>query len=106
MQWIILILLISQAILPYFLIVIVLIFQTNVYGDGFIIPQPGINISVKYHHVDVTIADQVALTEVDQVFVNDSDINNIEAVYVFPLPKGATFSDFSMYVDGVGNGFV
>ena len=55
----------------YLLIVFVLVFQANLYGDGFIIPQPGINISVKYHHVNVTITDQIALTVIDQVFVND-----------------------------------
>ena len=84
----------------YPLIVFVLAFQANLYGDGFIIPQPEINISVKYHHVNVTITDQIASTVVDQVFVNDSDIDSIEAVYIFPLPKGAAFSDFSMFVDG------
>ena len=85
----------------YLLIVFVLIFQAHLYGDGFLIPQPGINISVKYHHVNVSITDQIALTEIDQVFVNNSDIDGVEAVYIFPLPKGAAFSDFSMFVDGV-----
>ncbi|MBN2012056.1 VWA domain-containing protein [candidate division KSB1 bacterium] len=80
--------------------VFLLVFHTAVYGDGFIVPQSGINISVKYHHVNVTITDQVAFTEVDQVFVNDSDMDNQEAIYVFPLPKGASFTDFSMIVDG------
>jgi len=38
-------------------------------ADGFIIPEPGINMAVKYHHVTVTIQNQVAHTEVDQVFL-------------------------------------
>ncbi len=51
-------------------------------ADGIIVPQPPIDrptlpwrnipISVKYHHVDVTIKDQVATTHVDQVFVNNA----------------------------------
>ncbi len=84
----------------YLFIIFVFILQVNLYGDGFIIPQPGINISVKYHHVTVEIKDQIASTIIDQVFVNDSGTDNMEAVYVLPLPKGAAFSDFSMFVDG------
>jgi len=69
-------------------------------ADGFIIPEPGINMAVKYHHVTVTIQNQVAHTEIDQVFINDTDIDSVEAIYVFPLPEGATFSDFTLFVDG------
>ena len=58
-----------------------------------------VNISVKYHHVNVDIDDQVAHTEIDQVFINDSDINNLEAIYIFPLPKGVALDHFSMFVD-------
>ena len=84
----------------YILTIFIFVFQVNLYADGFIIPQPGNNISVKYHHVNVEISNQTALTTIDQVFINDSDTDNIEAVYVFPLPKGAAVSDFSMFVDG------
>src|SRR5512135_129412 len=48
-------------------------------ADGIIIPHPppgrppipwrDIPLSIKYHHVDVTIENQVATTRVDQVFV-------------------------------------
>lgn len=71
-----------------------------VLADGIIIPPPGVNIAVKYHRVTVNILDQVATTEVDQVFINDSDIGNVEGIYIFPIPEGATFTDFSMYVNG------
>ena len=45
-------------------------------ADGFIVPHPPRPgdavppLSVKYHHVIVEIADQVAKTSVDQVFLN------------------------------------
>jgi Ca-activated chloride channel family protein len=56
-------------------------------------------LSIKYHRVTVTIQDQVATTHVDQVFVNDADIA-VEGTYIFPLPEGATISEFAMWVEG------
>jgi len=77
------------------------------YADGIIIPDPppGVplievpNLSIKYHRVKVTIDNQVATTEIDQVFVNDSNWE-LEGTYIFPLPEEATISDFAMWVDG------
>jgi Ca-activated chloride channel family protein len=82
-------------------------------ADGIIIPDPPICLdcpeppppepvwlTIEYHHVDVTIQDQVAVTHVDQVFVNESRWQ-IEGTYVFPLPHDAAVSDFAMWVDGV-----
>jgi len=77
-----------------------LAFSAMVFADGIIIPPPGVNISVKYHHVTVEIKDQIAQTEIDQVFLNDTDIDSVEGIYIFPLPKDASFSSFSMFVDG------
>lgn len=79
--------------------VCILLSPFMVLADGFIIPPMGANIAVKYHHVTVNISNQIAITEIDQVFINDSDMDNIEGIYVFPLPKGATFSNFSLFVD-------
>lgn len=78
----------------------ILLTSITVLGDGILIPPVGVNIAVKYHHVTVNINSQIAYTEIDQVFLNDSDVDSIEAFYVFPLPEGATFNDFSMFVDG------
>jgi len=71
-------------------------------ADGFIIPnpRPGQDIpplSVKYHHVKVEIINQVAKTSIDQVFVNHFG-RDIEGTYIFPVPEGASVSDFAMYV--------
>jgi Ca-activated chloride channel homolog len=63
-------------------------------------PQPVIPyLTVRNHHVEVTIRDQVATTRVDQVFVNESEWS-LEGTYVFPLPEEAAISEFSMWVDG------
>jgi Ca-activated chloride channel family protein len=93
-------------------IAIVLTGPKAVHADGIIIPDPPICVdcpeppppepiwlTVKYHHVDVTIQDQVAVTRVDQVFLNQSKWQ-IEGTYVFPLPTDAAISDFAMWVDG------
>ncbi len=56
-------------------------------------------LCVVYHHVEVTIEDQVATTRIDQVFRNDSDLT-VEGTYIFPLPEEAAIERFVMYVDG------
>ncbi len=71
-------------------------------ADGFIIPdrrpgEPMPPLSVKYHHVKVEIVGQVAKTSVDQVFINHSG-RDIEGTYIFPVPEGASVSDFAMYI--------
>lgn len=76
-------------------------------ADGLIIPVPPPDIppdrvpylTVRYHHVTVTIDGQVATTHVDQVFVNEASYE-VEGTYIFPLPEEAAIGEFSMWVDG------
>ena len=77
-------------------------------ADGIIIPHPppdqpipwrDIPLAIKYHRVDETIADQVATTKVDQVFVNEASFP-VEGTYIFPLPEDAAIASFDMWVDG------
>src|SRR5579872_3434848 len=51
------------------------------------------------HHVNISIDDQVAITKVEQTFRNHTD-RQLEATYIFPVPKGASVRKFSMWVDG------
>lgn len=77
-----------------------------VQADGLIVvhpPRPGVRpipLAVKYHHVDVTIDDQIATTTVDQVFVNPNNMQ-LEGTYIFPLPDNAVVSRMSMWINGV-----
>lgn len=85
-------------------LVLALLAARPVYADGIVIVDPPLPdippyLAVKYHHVQVTIDDQVATTHVDQVFVNESR-QQVEGTYTFPLPEGATIQDFAMWVDG------
>ena len=43
------------------------------------------------------IVGQVAKTSVDQVFINHFG-RDIEGTYIFPVPEGASVSDFAMYI--------
>lgn len=67
-------------------------------------PEPPIwhfdGLRIAYQRVNVTIADQVAVTHIDQLFVNDNDWM-LEGTYLFPLPAGAAVSQLTMWVDGV-----
>jgi Ca-activated chloride channel homolog len=70
---------------------------TVVPDSGVTIPQ---DVTIAYQRVNVTIANQVATTHIDQLFVNNNDWL-AEGTYLFPLPEGATVSQLTMWVDGV-----
>lgn len=75
-------------------------------ADGILIPGPPERpepevpwFTIKYHHVDVEVRDQVATTVIDQVFVNESN-REVEATYIFPLPPNSVVQDFAVEADG------
>ncbi len=71
-----------------------------IHADGIIIPDPPFEpLAIKYHRVQVDIDDQTAHTDIDQVFLNPQPWD-VEGTYIFPLPRDASFSAFSMHVDG------
>jgi len=51
------------------------------------------------HHVSIAIEDQVAITTIEQTFRNHTD-RELEATYVFPVPKGASVRKFVMWING------
>ena len=82
---------------------ILVLLSSQALADGFIIPRPippyepmPPMLSIKYHHVDIKINDQVAETFVDQVFKNNYH-RDLEGTYIFPIPEDASISKFSMY---------
>ena len=54
---------------------------------------------VESHRVDVTITNTAAVTKIEQVFRNHTD-RPMEATFIFPIPEGATVSDFSLWIEG------
>lgn len=80
----------------------VLIGGQAVMAAGLLKPVSGgdaAGIRIKSHKVSVTINNGFSRTEVDQVFTNDSD-SDMEALYTFPLPKQASLSELSLWIDG------
>jgi Ca-activated chloride channel family protein len=56
-------------------------------------------LEVSFHHVNVDITDQVAVTAVDEEFKNPNN-QALEGDYIFPLPAGAHIDKFSMDING------
>ncbi len=87
-----------------FILITSMLLNCQLFAQGFIIPRPHPSFpptlpDLTEHRVNVEITDQIAEVEVDQVFYNGSK-RQIEGTYYFPLPKGASISDFKMYADG------
>jgi Ca-activated chloride channel family protein len=86
-------------------IIMILTGATALRADGMIIPRPApwmppdSHVNVKYHDVEVTINDPVALTRIDQIFVNPFE-REIEADYIFPIPENAAISHFTAWLGG------
>ncbi len=56
-------------------------------------------LGIKYQRVSAEIIDGAAVTKVEQVFVNSSS-RQLEAHYVFPLPRGAALQEFYLWING------
>lgn len=111
-----------KTIFPIILMAVLLLsFPTSALADGIIIPQPPIcdpcplppcpfpgkcpppapirQLAIRYHHVTVTIQDQLAVTHIDQVFFNPNSWD-VEGLYMFPIPVDAAISSFTLWIDG------
>ncbi len=77
---------------------------TDALADGMIVPvRPDLRVrgswAVKYHHVDITVRDQVANVTIDQQFVNTGR-GMIEVEYLFPVPPDAAVDSMTLVVNG------
>jgi len=81
--------------------VVMMLFSGSAFATGFMVPNDRnlAGLQLESHRVTVKIADQGALTKVAEVFRNQHN-RQLEATFVFPLPEGASVSDFKMYVNG------
>jgi len=72
---------------------------SNVNAAGLLIADGGFGgvLEIKEQNVHVTINNGIAVTEVEQVFVNTEN-RIVEALYTFPVPKAASVSNFSMWI--------
>jgi Ca-activated chloride channel family protein len=81
--------------------VALLVFAQGAQATGLLIPveKKLPPLAMLNHHVTVSIEEQVAITNIEQTFRNHTD-RQLEATYIFPVPKGASVRDFAMWVDG------
>jgi Ca-activated chloride channel family protein len=80
---------------------VLLAWAGGVSAHGLLIPEDKKlpPLAMLQHLVNIKLEDQVAITHVEQVFRNHTD-RQLEATYVFPVPKGASVSKFTMWVNG------
>jgi Ca-activated chloride channel family protein len=80
---------------------LLLVWAGSVRAHGLLIPVERTvpPLAMLNHQVAIDINDQVAVTRVEQTFRNHTD-RNLEATYVFPVPKGASVRKFTMWVGG------
>src|SRR3954471_2788448 len=88
----------------YLPVLLILVGSTApIQAQGVLIPdakhktQP---LAMVSHEVTISIQDQAAETVVEQTFRNHTD-RELEANYVFPVPRGASVRAFNMMVSGV-----
>ena len=63
-------------------------------------PTQQLSLKIKSHLVNITVTDQVAVTEIDQIFYNPFP-TQMEGHYLFPLPADANVNQFSMWMNGI-----
>lgn len=70
-------------------------------ADGIMIPKERFlpPLALVNHRVRINLEDQVAVTHVEQTFRNSTD-RPLEATYLFSVPRGASVTKFSMWVNG------
>src|SRR6266576_1439116 len=74
---------------------------TTTHAAGLLIADGGFGgvLEIKEQDVRVTINNAVAVTKVTQVFHN-TEKRQVEALYTFPVPRGASVANFSMWING------
>ena len=73
----------------------------NAHAAGLLVADGGFGgvLEIKEHDVNVTINNGIAVTKVTQIFHN-TESRQLEALYSFPVPKGASVANFSMWING------
>src|SRR5262245_55635705 len=78
---------------------LVLVAAASTNAAGLLIPKDEKlpPLAMVHHRVNIAIEDQVAVTTIEQAFRNHTD-RQLEATYLFPIPKGASVNKFTMWV--------
>jgi Ca-activated chloride channel family protein len=83
------------------LLIALFVLASSAKAAGLLIADGGLGgvLEIKEQTVAVTINGGIAVTTVNQVFQNTED-RQVEALYTFPVPKGASVANFSMWING------
>jgi Ca-activated chloride channel family protein len=79
-----------------------LLLASTTFAQGLVLPEGTRGsdpIALGQHRVEAKIEDQLAAVTVEQVFTNKTG-RRLEGTYLFPLPEGASVSDFAMTMGG------
>jgi len=70
-------------------------------ASGLLVADGGFGgtLEIKEQRVRVVINNGIAVTDVDQTFLNREN-RVVEALYTFPVPRSASVSDFTMWIAG------
>jgi Ca-activated chloride channel family protein len=86
--------------LSLFAVVLVLFSVGSANAAGLLTPKgQASSLDIRDHNVKVVVEDGYVITEVDQIFVN-AGVNDVEAVYSFPVPSHAAVAEFTYWIDG------
>jgi Ca-activated chloride channel family protein len=88
----------------------VLCFAAVLEANGIIVPPPPpprpfppaprlVPAAMKDVTLRVAVRDQVAVTEVEEIFVNPND-QPLEGTFILPIPPDAQVNDFTFFIDG------
>jgi Ca-activated chloride channel family protein len=74
---------------------------SRAHASGLLIADGGFGgvLEIKEQDVSVVINNGIAVTEIKQIFLNTEN-RIVEALYTFPVPNGASVSNFSMVING------
>ncbi len=77
------------------------VLTTPARAAGLLVADGGLGgvLEIKEHTVEVTFNNGIVVTTVNQVFVNTEE-RQVEALYTFPVPEGASVANFSMWIGG------
>ena len=92
----------AKRMLGFFIAAMLACFATSqANASGLLVAEGGFGgrLEIKEQDVRVTINNGIAVTEVNQIFVN-TESRIVEALYMFPVPNGASVSNFSMVIAG------
>jgi Ca-activated chloride channel family protein len=90
-----------RLVAPLAAVAALALFAPDAAAIGLLVPtQPGIPaLKLVNHRVEVDITERGARTKVTQEFENPTG-RQLEATYLFPMPKGASVDEFALWMNG------